>query len=147
LEGRSFQILSHVRRTLFTVPHRRRRCLTRLSTAFDVSRTSDVPVIGLESKFVYTSSVQSESTLAFRLLLQGLLSLTNLFPLASSLSLVRIFATGGGLWGGQGIPGVLWRNSAPFADTFRSRSTESRLHGSESYLLPHHTKWPVFRRR
>jgi len=151
LEGRSFQILSHVRRTLFAVPHRRRRCLPRLSTAFDVSRTSDVPVIGLESKFVYTSSVQSESFFAFRLHLLGpdgkVFFPDEPFPLAfASLSRSLTSRQGGDLWGGQGIPGVLWRNSAPFADSLRSLSIESRLNGSESYLLPPYTKWPVFRR-
>ena len=56
-------------------------------------------------------------------------SLTNLFLSPSSLSLVRFFATGGGYCGGrQGRPGVLWRNPAPVADSFRSLSTDSRLH-------------------
>ena len=74
-------------------------------------------------------------------------SLTNLFLSPSPLSLVRLLRDRGGICGGgQGIPGVLWRNSAPFADSLRSLSIESRLNGSESYLLPPYTKWPVFRR-
>ena len=74
-------------------------------------------------------------------------SLTNLFLSPSSLSLVRLLRDRGGIYGGGRVFQEFCGGTQHLLLTlFFSRSIEPRLHGSESYLLPPYTKWPVFRR-
>ena len=105
--------------------------------AFHISRASDAPGVGLELKFLCASSFQSASSSRFVPffwdLTQGLLYLS-----LRSLSLSRIFATGGG-FGGVGGAGQTRCFVVPELSVLCclscSRSADARPHGSEPLFI------------